>query len=194
MKLCSSDKHYTMEPKKVKKVFFKKGVLKNLAKFTGKRLCQSLFFNKGKTLKRKNNFIKKETLAQLFSFEFSEIFKNSFFYRTHPVAASGMRFLLLIWLFRWEVEGVHAEPSQASKMGLFEKIFNRFQPLTVFANRSFLDVWQGPEYTSGYDAVTCDCFQRHTQNPVQHLRWIFWRKKLTAFSGSKYVSCFWSLL
>ena len=27
-------------------VFYKKGVLKNFAKFTGKQLCQSLFFNK----------------------------------------------------------------------------------------------------------------------------------------------------
>ena len=27
-------------------VFFKKSVLRNLAKFTGKPLCQSLFFNK----------------------------------------------------------------------------------------------------------------------------------------------------
>ena len=27
-------------------VFCKKGVLKNFAKFTGKQLCQSLFFNK----------------------------------------------------------------------------------------------------------------------------------------------------
>ena len=28
------------------KVFYKKGALKNFAKFTGKRLCQSLFFDK----------------------------------------------------------------------------------------------------------------------------------------------------
>ena len=28
------------------KVFCKKGVLRNFAKFTGKHLCQSLFFNK----------------------------------------------------------------------------------------------------------------------------------------------------
>ena len=34
------------------------------------------------------NFIKKETLAQVFSCEFCKIFKNTFFYRTHPVAAS----------------------------------------------------------------------------------------------------------
>ena len=27
-------------------VFYKKGVLKNFVKFTGKHLCQSLFFNK----------------------------------------------------------------------------------------------------------------------------------------------------
>ena len=55
----------------------KKGFLKNFAKFTGKHLCQSLFFN-----------IKKETLAQVFSCEFCEISKKSFFYGTPPVAAS----------------------------------------------------------------------------------------------------------
>ena len=30
--------------------------------------------------------MKKETLAQVFSCEFCEIFKNTFFYSTHPVA------------------------------------------------------------------------------------------------------------
>ena len=34
------------------------------------------------------NFIKKETLAQVFSCEFCEILRTPFFYRTHPVAAS----------------------------------------------------------------------------------------------------------
>ena len=34
------------------------------------------------------NFIKKETLAQVFSSEFYEIFKNTFFYRTPLMAAS----------------------------------------------------------------------------------------------------------
>ena len=57
--------------KQLPEVFHKKGVLKNFAKFTGKHLCQSLFFKK--------NFIKKETLAQVFSCEFCEIFKNTFF-------------------------------------------------------------------------------------------------------------------
>ena len=36
------------------------------------------------------NFIKKDTLTQVFSCEFCEIFKNTFSYRTSPVAASEM--------------------------------------------------------------------------------------------------------
>ena len=35
------------------------------------------------------NFIKKETLTQEFSYEFFEISKNTFSYRTPPVAVSG---------------------------------------------------------------------------------------------------------
>ena len=54
----------------------KKGVLRNFAKFTGKHLCQSLFFNKGAG--GACNFIKKR-LAQVFSSEFCEIAKNTFF-------------------------------------------------------------------------------------------------------------------
>ena len=36
------------------------------------------------------NFIKKETLTQVFSCEFCEIYKNTFYYRTPLVAASGV--------------------------------------------------------------------------------------------------------
>ena len=54
----------------------KKGVLRNFAKFTGKHLCQSLFFNKFAVL---CNVTKKETLVQVFSCEFCEISKNAFF-------------------------------------------------------------------------------------------------------------------
>ena len=62
----------------------KKGVLRNFAKFTEKHLCQGLFFN----------FIKKETMAQVFSCEFYEISKNAFFNRTPLVAASEQSALL----------------------------------------------------------------------------------------------------
>ena len=36
------------------------------------------------------NYIKKEALAQVFSCEFCEIYKNTFYYRTPLVAASGV--------------------------------------------------------------------------------------------------------
>ena len=44
------------------------------------------------------NFIKKETLTQVFSCEFCEISKNTFSYRTPPVAASGDTKHLNYWL------------------------------------------------------------------------------------------------
>ena len=80
-------------------VFYKKGVLKNSAKITGKYLCQSLFFNKVAGLfftswRRQRtfsfltfsggidetcNFIKKETMKQVSLVNFCEIFNNNFF-------------------------------------------------------------------------------------------------------------------
>ena len=45
------------------------------------------------------NFIKKETLAQVFSSEFCEISKNTFFCRTHLVAASAfMKKVFPVWV------------------------------------------------------------------------------------------------
>ena len=68
--------------KKFHQSSLKKGVLRNFTKFTGKYLCQSLYFNKV------CNFIKKETLAQVFSCELYEISSNTFSYRTPLLAAS----------------------------------------------------------------------------------------------------------
>ena len=58
--------------------FIKKGVLRNFKKLTGKHLCQSFFFNKVAGSEA-CNFIKKEALVQMFSCEFCEISKNTFF-------------------------------------------------------------------------------------------------------------------
>ena len=44
-------------------VSFQKGILKNLIKFTGQQLCQSLFFLKKSYRLKSCNFMKKETLA-----------------------------------------------------------------------------------------------------------------------------------
>ena len=51
----------------VRRCSVKKSVPKNFTKFTGKHLCQRLFF------------IKKESLTQAFSCEFCEVSKNTFF-------------------------------------------------------------------------------------------------------------------
>ena len=64
-----------------------KGALRNFTKFTGKHLCQSLFFNKEAC-----NFIKKETLAQVFCCEFCEISRNTFF-------IEHLCWLLLHWFY-----------------------------------------------------------------------------------------------
>ena len=58
------------------KLFFKTGVLKHFAIFTGKHLCWSLF-------------IINETPTHVFSCEYYEIFKSSFLYKITLVAASG---------------------------------------------------------------------------------------------------------
>ena len=56
-------------------VFCKKGILRNFGKLTGKHLRQRLFLIKWQVYDPQ--FIKKETLAQVFSSEFSEISKNT---------------------------------------------------------------------------------------------------------------------
>ena len=62
------------------------GVLKNLANFTGKQMCQSLFIN---TFQDKAcKFIKKETLALVFFCEFCGIFRNNFFTKYFRETAS----------------------------------------------------------------------------------------------------------
>ena len=61
-------------------VFWQKGILKNFAKFTGKHLYGSLFFDKVTACNC--NFIKKGDSINLFSCEFCEIFKEHLFYRT----------------------------------------------------------------------------------------------------------------
>ena len=57
-------------------VLWKKVLLKNFLKFTGKHLCQSLFLNKVEGLKTATLLKKRQ--AQVFSCEFCEIFKNIF--------------------------------------------------------------------------------------------------------------------
>ena len=59
------------------------GILRNFTKFTGKHLCQSLFFNKVAGLSPQAcKFIKKEALAQVFSCDFAKYLKTLFLQNT----------------------------------------------------------------------------------------------------------------
>ena len=58
-------------------VLCENGVLKHLTRSTGKYLYQILFFNKAAGFKTAI-LLKRETLTQVFSCEFCEIFKNTF--------------------------------------------------------------------------------------------------------------------
>ena len=66
-----------------RRCYVKQGVLRNFAKFTVKHVWWSFFFNKIAGLRAE-----KETLTQVFYFDVCETFKNNFFYRAPPVAAS----------------------------------------------------------------------------------------------------------
>ena len=65
---------------------FKIGSFKNFAIFTGKHLCRGLFLIKLQAFKPEN-FLKINSNTGV-SCGYREIFKNIFFYRTPPVAAS----------------------------------------------------------------------------------------------------------
>ena len=69
----------------VKKVFLK--ITQNSKENTCVRV---FFFDKVASL-RPATLLKKETLAQVFSCEFCEISKNTFSYRTPPMAASEIK-------------------------------------------------------------------------------------------------------
>ena len=78
----------------------KKGDLRNFAKFTGKHLRQSLFFNK---VAGPCNFIKKKTVTQVFFREFYKISKTTFFTEHLWTTASEIQHKIISvgdhWLF-----------------------------------------------------------------------------------------------
>ena len=80
--------HFSSNRRSQRKCSVRKGVLRNFAKLTRKHPCQSLFFNKGA---RACNFIKKETVAQLFSCEFCEISTSTIFTEHLRATASLVR-------------------------------------------------------------------------------------------------------
>ena len=83
-------------------MFFKIPVLKNFAIFPGKHLCWSFFLIKFRP--RGLQFYYKEDSTQLFSCEYCENFKNTYFEEHLPMAASVISFghLFLIKNMTWD--------------------------------------------------------------------------------------------
>ena len=70
-----------------------KGVLRNFEKFTGKHLCQSLFFNEDAS--RPATLLKKRFWHRCFPMNFAKFLKNNFF-RT-PLGDCFCLFLIFFW-------------------------------------------------------------------------------------------------
>ena len=65
------------------------------------------------------NFIKKETLAQMFFCEFCESLKNTFFHRTRPVAATEIYFS-----GTYHLQLIHNTWTIFTKMNKFKCLYN----------------------------------------------------------------------
>ena len=78
-------------------MFFKIGVLKNYIIFT-KNTCAEVSLQKSCKSEGVHHY-KKETPTQVFSCEYCKDFKNTFFYRTYPVAASGKRIKIKLFSY-----------------------------------------------------------------------------------------------
>ena len=69
------------EQKQPPEVFYKKGLLKTFAKFTGKHLCQSLFFNKVAGL-RSATLLKMRLWYRCFPVNFAKFWRTPFLQNT----------------------------------------------------------------------------------------------------------------
>ena len=77
--ICPSNRNATFQKWRSSRpnVFFKNGVLRNFAKFTGKNLCQSLFLNKVAGLRRAT-ILKKRLCHRCFPVNFAKFLRTPF--------------------------------------------------------------------------------------------------------------------
>ena len=83
-------------------VFYKKGVLRNFAKLTGKHLCQSLFFKKSASV-RPATLLLMRLWHQCFPVNFAKFLRTSFFMEHLlwlPLIEASFRILAISWEIR----------------------------------------------------------------------------------------------
>ena len=130
-------------------VFCKKRILTNFAKFTGKHLCQSLFFNKVAGL-RSATLLKKEILTQVFSCEFFKISKDTFFTEQLRTTASvdlGRRSWLHLWIYGTKI--IHGAATIVELTRIFKSVqqyvnINSFMADAVIIYRNLTLSWWRP--------------------------------------------------
>ena len=105
------------------------GVLKNFVKFTGKHLCQSLFFNKLADL-RPITLLKKRIWHRCFPVDFTKFLRTPIFifYRTALVAAAG--------IFGWN----YKKRSTYKKYSTHEK-HSMSQKFSTYRKHSTMELW-----------------------------------------------------
>ena len=111
------------------------------------------------------NFIKKETVAQVFFRELCEICKSTFFYRTPPVAASG-----LLWLGK-----VYLSVFIQTKLLVFAEFFHDILQLLLFLEDYNLFVIKHikNEVRTPVDPKhNCCKFEAVSGNHFQNIKWI----------------------
>ena len=108
-------------------VFCEKSALRNFAKFAGKQLCQSLFFNKVATL------LKARLCHSCFSMNLAKLLRRpSFTHRTPPAAASEIKttfnrnnFSLYSFSENFLNFSQNTETSTSARLFLFSKLLNQ---------------------------------------------------------------------
>ena len=97
-----TENHRIVQKHSRSEVLYEKGALRNFSKSTGKHLCQSHFLIKLQAKACK--FMKKEALAQVFSWEFYNISQNILSYRNPLVAASDNRLQSKLTSLIWKTQ------------------------------------------------------------------------------------------
>ena len=155
-------------------------------KFTGKHLCQSLFFNK-------ENLFKKRLWHRCFPVNFVKLLIRTFFTEHLWWLLLNKRNICIydtalpIKSCRLILLKVHLEPCRTSTMKLLEKIDNGYKSLTILAKSFILDIWKSSEYVSGSLTWEVPIFQRYLLKKHQYQLSIsiFWEPESKTLSAKQ---------
>ena len=123
----------------------RKSVFRNFAKFTGKHLCQNLFFNKVLGLRRKT-LLKKKNWRRCFPVNFETFLRTPFLQNT-----SGQELLHTYWLIHFNIN--------FKDVSLVITVIIHHSPVWIFHQKlTFLfPIWKHPQTVFVTLAIHTDC-------------------------------------